>query len=132
MQPTLSTSLYEQLGGSVVLSFVVDRFCDRVLADEQLRFFFAGVDLPALKHRQIGTLSRMLRGPPLLGRSYRPTMESVSLSQRHTNRLLEHFLAALVAAAIPGALMEQIATAFGTLAPYLVSRDRQDDALTLP
>ena len=41
-------SLYDRLGGEVALDAVVDEFYDRVLADEELRPYFADVSMDEL------------------------------------------------------------------------------------
>ncbi len=38
-------TLFEQLGGAPAVDMAVDRFYDKVLADERIRHFFTGVDM---------------------------------------------------------------------------------------
>ncbi len=119
---TPPSSLYEQLGGLAVLSFIIERFYDRALADEQVKSLLAGLDVAALKRKQLAFLSRAPGAPPVDAPLEFAT-STVSLTARQVNRLLEHFLAALVAAAVPRILMEQAADAFVHLAPSFVSLD---------
>src|SRR5215472_2239466 len=56
-------SIYEAIGGEPALVAVVDDFYDRVVGDPQLESFFAGVNMPKLKGRQVEFFAAALGGP---------------------------------------------------------------------
>src|SRR5438552_2795339 len=58
-----TTTLYERLGGGAAIRSVVDRFYQLVLADDELRPYFAGTDLTALRRHQALFVSQVTGGP---------------------------------------------------------------------
>ena len=50
-------SLYDRLGGEAAIMAAVDRFYQKVLADELTRPFFAGLDMDAQIRKQISFMS---------------------------------------------------------------------------
>jgi hemoglobin len=62
-EPAGPQSLYDQLGGEVVLSAVIKGFYKRVLADERLAWLFAGVVLNELVRHQVLVFTILTGGP---------------------------------------------------------------------
>jgi hemoglobin len=56
-------SLYEQLGGSPAIEAALDRFYEKVMADERMRPYFDGTNLAHLKKRQAAFLAMAFGGP---------------------------------------------------------------------
>jgi len=56
-------SIYDQIGGQRAVSLLVEKFYQRVLADQDLLPFFEKASLPRLKKQQIVFLSQALGGP---------------------------------------------------------------------
>ncbi|MGB6974907.1 MAG: group 1 truncated hemoglobin [Terracidiphilus sp.] len=56
-------ALYDDIGGAPAVRAALDAFYPRVLADEMLSPFFAGVDIDRLKATQEGFFSMALGGP---------------------------------------------------------------------
>lgn len=59
----MTETLYTRLGGEDALTAVVDRFYDRVLADERLVPFFEDVDMQQQRAHQAQFLSAVTGGP---------------------------------------------------------------------
>lgn len=57
------SSLYEQLGGEAAIDAAVDRFYEKVLADERISHFFEGVDMQKQARMQKGFLMFAFGGP---------------------------------------------------------------------
>ena len=57
------TSIYDKIGGYEAIEVVVEDFYVRVLADDQLAGFFAGVNMNRLKGKQVEFLAAALGGP---------------------------------------------------------------------
>ncbi|MCB9832648.1 MAG: group 1 truncated hemoglobin [Planctomycetes bacterium] len=57
------TTLYEKLGGAKALDAVVDAFYERVLADQRIARFFAGVDMRTQAAKQKAFLAMVTGGP---------------------------------------------------------------------
>ena len=59
----MEKSLYEQIGGADGISRLVDAFYARVLADPELKRFFAGIEMDKLRRMQEELFSSALGGP---------------------------------------------------------------------
>lgn len=57
------TSLFEQLGGEAAIDAAVDLFYVKVLADERINRFFAGIDMKKQARMQKGFLTFAFGGP---------------------------------------------------------------------
>ncbi len=67
-----SESLYERLGGEAAIMAAVERFYQKVLADERTRPFFEGLDMKEQTKKQIAFMSWAFGGPvELKGRELR-------------------------------------------------------------
>jgi len=60
---TTTSPLFERLGGRLAVAAAVDRFYDRVLADERIASFFDGVDMERQKNKQRAFLTFAFGGP---------------------------------------------------------------------
>ena len=56
-------SLYDDLGGSDAIGVALDRFYEKILADERVNGFFQHVRLDQLKPKQVAFLSMAFGGP---------------------------------------------------------------------
>src|SRR5262249_11275660 len=90
LQKTQS-SIYGMIGGEAALATVVDDFYDRVLADPELRGFFAGANMNRLKGRQTEFLAAALGGPlPYTGPSLRAAHPGRGIDQKHFDLAARH------------------------------------------
>ena len=116
------SSIYEIIGGQAALEPVVDDFYDRVLADPELRGFFAGSSMTRLKGRQVEFFAAALGGPrPYTGASLRDAHRGRGIEQKHFDLVAGHLVAALQAAGVPAEVIDQIAAAITPLASQIVS-----------
>lgn len=81
MEPTL----YDQIGGAEGITRLVDAFYARVLADPDLKRFFAGVEMAKLRRMQGELFSAALGGPQRY--SGRPLIQA----HRHLNIGLQDY-----------------------------------------
>jgi hemoglobin len=56
-------SLYEDLGGNEAIAMALDRFYEKVLADDRVSGYFDGVDVDRVKAQQQGFLAMAFGGP---------------------------------------------------------------------
>jgi hemoglobin len=123
MAPAAEVSIYEAIGGEPALVVVVDDFYARVLADPQLAGFFAGVNMPKLKGRQVEFFAAALGGPDdYRGVGLREVHAGRGISQADFDRVAFHLAAALAAAGVPAETIGAIAAAVAPLADDIVSR----------
>ena len=59
----METTLYDQIGGAASITRLIDVFYSRVLADPELKPFFAGVQMAKLRRMQEELFSAALGGP---------------------------------------------------------------------
>jgi len=116
------SSIYEIIGGQAALEPVVDDFYDRVLADPELRGFFAGSSMTRLKGRQVEFFAAALGGPrPYTGASLRDAHRGRGIEQKHFDLVAGHLVAALGAAGVPPGVIDRIAAEISPLASQIVS-----------
>ena len=56
-------SLFERIGGEAAIMAAVDRFYEKVTADELTRPFFIGLDLAAQTRKQVSFMAWAFGGP---------------------------------------------------------------------
>jgi hemoglobin len=118
-------SIYEAIGGEPALVAVVDDFYDRVVGDPQLNSFFAGVNMPKLKGRQVEFFAAALGGPDVYdGPSMRDAHIGRGITQADFDKVAYHLTDALAAARVPAETIGQIAAAVTPLADEIVSQGR--------
>lgn len=123
MAPAAEVSIYEAIGGEPALVAVVDDFYVRVLADPQLAGFFAGVNMPKLKGRQVEFFAAALGGPDgYQGVGMRDVHAGRGISQADFDKVAFHLTGALAAAGVPAETIAAIASAILPLADDIVSR----------
>ncbi|HEY2822204.1 MAG TPA: PAS domain S-box protein [Candidatus Acidoferrum sp.] len=130
-------SLFAQLGGKANIATIVDRFYDKVLADNDLRPLFAKANVGALKQRQVQFLAQALGGPAD-GRNRETSPAHAHLLQqaRHLERATTHLALALsemnLAPDIVDEVMDRVAQeserpAAGSDAGFDETRSADDD-----
>src|SRR5215469_3949914 len=123
MSAASEVSIYEAIGGEPALVAVVDDFYDRVVGDPQLESFFAGVNMPKLKGRQVEFFAAALGGPDVYqGPSMRDAHIGRGITQADFDKVAYHLTDALAAAGVPAQTIGQIAAAVSPLADEIVSR----------
>jgi len=59
----MAESLYDRLGGAAAVDAAVDKFYEKVLADERINSFFANTDMTAQRGKQKAFLTVAFGGP---------------------------------------------------------------------
>lgn len=107
-------TMYEQIGGVDALRAAVEQFYQRLLADEHLAPYFAGVDLHRLKRHQALLLGQVLGGPvayddlSALTRAH----AGMSISADAYGRVTGHLFAVLIGLRVPAPIIRHV---LGTL-----------------
>jgi len=123
MTAAAEVNIYEAIGGEPALVAVVDDFYGRVLADAQLAAFFAGVNMPKLKGRQVEFFAAALGGPDHYhGASMRQVHAGRGISQADFDRVAFHLAGSLADAGVPPEIITQIAAVILPLSGDIVSR----------
>ncbi|NUP89311.1 MAG: group 1 truncated hemoglobin [Candidatus Sumerlaeia bacterium] len=103
-------TLYEQLGGKKAIDAAVDLFYERILADDRIRHFFTGVDMPRQKGKQRAFLAMVFGGPvDYSGKDLRDGHAHLAgLNDTHFDAVLEHLGGTLRALGVKGELVDQV------------------------
>ena len=94
-------SLYERIGGQPAVMAAVDRFYEKVLADEVTRPFFEALDMEAQIKKQIAFMTWAFGGPDeYKGRDLRTAhadlVRAQGLSDVHFDAVVKHLRATLI------------------------------------
>lgn len=109
------TSLYAKLGGRPAVELVVNEFYKRVLADNQLKGFFAKTDMVKQKRHQVNFVSMALGGPnQYTGRTMKKAHDGMKITAKHFDLVAGHLVGALKHA---GVAQEDINQVVGAVAP---------------
>jgi methyl-accepting chemotaxis protein len=89
-------SLYAQLGGKANLTAVVEKFYEKMLADPEIKPFFARVTMSFVRQRQVQFLTQALGGPvDPKNRDTQPGHSQLLPEPRHFDRAATHLAVAL-------------------------------------
>jgi hemoglobin len=92
----VTASLYGLLGGAPVVHELVERLYAKLLADDAVRRYYAGVDMPRLKRHQVLMLSQLLGGPAQYdGRDLRTAHAGLDIQPFDYGIVCAHFAEAL-------------------------------------
>jgi hemoglobin len=114
-------SVYEQIGGAGAVDAAVERLYERILADPDIRGYYAHTDLSRLKAHQRAFLTAALGGPD--------TYSGLTIRQAHAGRgvtetafdgVVAHLVATLGELAVPADLIAQIVAALAPLKPDII------------
>lgn len=115
--PTIrrSDTLFAQLGGKAAVAAVVEKFYEKVLADPDLKHFFAKTNMTWLKLRQTQFMVQALGGPAeYKGKPMKAAHEKMLIEPRHFDRVTTHLAVSLselgVAPDLVDAVLEKVAT----------------------
>lgn len=108
------TSLYERIGGEAAVNAAVDRFYEKVLADDRIRHFFEGVDMAKQHRMQKGFFTFAFGGPAhYSGRgmeaAHRRLVNELGLNDSHYDAVMENLGATLVELGVPDELIAEAA-----------------------
>ncbi len=119
-------SLYDDLGGEAAVTAAVDVFYRKVLADELIAGFFAGVDMDVQKNKQRAFLTVALGGPnKYTGRGMRAAhARSVAngLSDVHFDAVASHLAATLRELGVPEAKIAEAGAIVETTRDQVLGR----------
>jgi hemoglobin len=79
---------YESIGGASSVREVVDRFYAAVLDDDDLKPYFADVDMPSLKRHMVALLGSVLGAPkPYEGRELADAHRGLGITGEHYDKV---------------------------------------------
>jgi hemoglobin len=95
----MKATLYEQIGGADGITQLIDVFYSRVLADPELKRFFAGVEMTKLRRMQTELFAAALGGPQRYsGRTMVQAHRHLEIGLHDYQRFIRHLFDTLDAA----------------------------------
>lgn len=118
-----SATLFDKLGGTKSIEAVVDGFYKRVLADTELKSFFAKTNMTWLRMRQIQFFTQALGGPALYeGKGMKEAHAKVTIGQHHFDPAVMHLVDTLKSLSVAQAEIDAVVSAVAPLAKDIVSK----------
>jgi hemoglobin len=104
-------SLFKRIGGYPAVDAAVDLFYAKVLADEDVRGFFTGVDMDVQRAKQRRFLSHVFGGPaPWDGKELRHAHRHLKLEDAHFDAVAGHLQATLEELGLAEELVTEVMT----------------------
>ncbi|MBX2851207.1 MAG: group 1 truncated hemoglobin [Phycisphaeraceae bacterium] len=114
-----SPSLYERIGGEAAVDAAVDKFYEKVLADDRIKDFFVAVDMDRQRAKQKNFLTYAFGGPVnYSGKSMRAAhaklVEERGLNHDHFVAVAENLQATLEDLGVPEDLIGEVMAIAGS------------------
>lgn len=107
------STLFEQIGGKPAVELAVDKFYGRVIQDERISHFFAGVDMKKQRGHQAAFLTYAFGGSSKYdGRSmqkaHQRLVEELGLTNQHFDAVVENLVVTLQELNISDTLIAEV------------------------
>lgn len=104
------STLFDKIGGEDAINAAVDKFYEKVLADDRIKHFFTSVDIKRLSKHQKRFLTYAFGGIPnypgkTMRAAHKRLVEEMGLSDEHFDAVLENIGATLKELGIPDELI---------------------------
>ncbi|MEB3272533.1 MAG: group I truncated hemoglobin [Prochlorothrix sp.] len=111
-------TLYEKLGGADAVNLAVDKFYDRVLQDDRVKHFFAGVDMAKQKGHQKAFLTYAFGGAPqydgrTMRAAHRKLVEEQGMNGSHFDAIAEDLVLTLQELGVSQDLIDEVVSIAG-------------------
>lgn len=107
------STLYEQIGGKAAVEAAVDKFYVRVMADDRIKHFFAGVDMKKQRGHQVAFLTYAFGGTTKydgnsMQKAHQRLVEQLGLTDAHFDAVVEDLAATLQELGVPDNLIGEV------------------------
>ncbi|MBR7828569.1 group 1 truncated hemoglobin [Actinospica sp. MGRD01-02] len=117
-----TASFYERIGGGPALQLAVGEFYELVLADEELKGFFAETDLAQLKKHQAALLASVLGGPSAYaGRDMVDAHAGLGITERQFLLVRDYLLSVLWKLHVPVDIIDAVTSTVLSLKGSIVT-----------
>ncbi len=108
------SSLFERIGGKDAVEATVDKFYDKVLADDRIKHFFKDADMKNLRAHQKLFLTYAFGGAPSypgnnLSDAHKNLVDNMGLTDEHFDAVIQDLGATLTELDVPGDLIAEAA-----------------------
>jgi hemoglobin len=117
-----AVSFYERIGGGPALQLAVSEFYELVVADEELKEFFAETDMTALKKHQAALLASVLGGPSAYeGRDMVDAHAGLGITERQFLLVRDYLVSVLWKLHVPEDIIEAVTSTVVSLKGSIVT-----------
>ena len=108
------TTLFEKLGGKDAVDLAVDKFYERVLADDRIKHFFANTDMNKQRSHQKAFLTYAFGGSTTydgryMREAHKELVETQGLGSEHFDAVAEDLMTTLKEMGVPDDLLAEVA-----------------------
>jgi methyl-accepting chemotaxis protein len=121
---TITTTLFERIGGAGAVDATVDLFYGKVLADPLVAPFFEGIAMPRQRRMLASFVAAAFGGPdPYEGRDVIEVHRGLGITPAHMDAVLGHLVATLTELGVPQELIDEAASLVSPLAGQIAAVD---------
>lgn len=115
------STLYDKLGGAAAVELAVEKFYEKVLADQRVQHFFTHTNMQQQKQHQKDFMTYAFGGAqhwngPTMRNAHKQLVAEMGLTDSHFDAIAEDLVAALVELAVPQALIDEVVQIVGSTA----------------
>ena len=104
-------TLFERIGGKPAVEAAVDKFYDKVLADDRIKHFFDDVDMVRQRSHQKTFLTYAFGGlPSYPGKNMREAHKHLNLQEEHFTAVADNLQSTLEELGVPSDLIGEVMT----------------------
>lgn len=114
------STLYDKLGGAAAVDIAVEKFYEKVLADERVQHFFAHTDMQQQKQHQKAFMTyafggaKHWNGSPMR-EAHKELVAKMGLTDRHFDAIAEDLVATLAELEVPQDLIDEVVQIVGSV-----------------
>lgn len=114
-------TLYDKLGGAAAVDLAVEKFYEKVLADERVRQFFTHTNMQQQKQHQKDFMTYAFGGAKHwdgrpMREAHKALVTEMGLTDRHFDAIAEDLVATLVELEVPQDLIDEVVQIVGSVA----------------
>ncbi|MGL5083071.1 MAG: group I truncated hemoglobin [Microcoleaceae cyanobacterium] len=114
------SALYDKLGGAAAVDLAVEKFYEKVLADERVQHFFAHTDMQQQKQHQKAFMTYAFGGVQhwngrTMREAHQELVTEMGLTDSHFDAIAEDLVATLVEMEVPQALIDEVVQIVGSI-----------------
>ncbi len=115
------STLYDKLGGAAAVDLAVEKFYEKVLADERVQHFFDHTNMQQQKQHQKGFMTYAFGGAQhwngrTMREAHKELVAEMGLTDSHFDAIAEDLVATLVEMEVPQTLIDQVVQIVGSTA----------------
>jgi hemoglobin len=109
----MTSTLFEQIGGKPAVEATVDKFYGRVLKDERISHFFAGMDMKKQRGHQVDFLTYAFGGSKQydgksMQKAHQRLVEELGLTNCHFDAVIENLVETLQELNVSDTLIQEV------------------------